>query len=495
MDCRSTTPPPPYSIFTITQKRIIVCLISFAATFSPLSSFIYFPAIGALSRSLDVSIGRINLTVTSYLIVAGLAPCVLGDLADNTGRRAVYILMMTIYCIANIGLALQSNWAALLILRMVQSAGSAATIALGYSLYGVVSDIVAPSERGGYVSGLVLGPNIATAIGPIVGGALTSYPGWRWIFWLLSILSGTCLFLLVMLLPETARLVVGNGSVQVSGIHPTVLSHFQTPRLPPSSEIAVVTEAGFTMSQEDNTKKHFRVPNPLRSWKLLWARDTALITLIFGVFYMNLSSLQASLSTLFINLYGITEIQAGLIYLPSGIGSCAGAYGAGAVLDHDYRTTARKHDMIPDARAENDISGFPIEKARFRSIWYFIGAAAVSVIGYGWALDFKVHIAIPLSLQFIIGLSTAVIFNMCGTLLVDVHPHSSSAAQAANSLVRAFLAGGGTAIVQTLLDSIGVGWTFTLFGTICLGCVGFAWFEWKYGKIWRDDIERNGGKR
>ena len=84
---------------------------------------------------------------------------------------------------------------------------------------------------------------------------------------------------------------------------------------------------------------------------------------------------------------------------------------------------------------------------------------------------------------------------MCGTLLVDVHPKSPSTAQAANSLVRAFLAGGGTALVQILLDSMGVGWTFTLFGVICMGCLGLAWLEWKYGKVWRDGMIRKGIER
>jgi MFS family permease len=73
-------------------------LISIAATFSPLSSFIFFPATNGLSQSLHVSVGRINLTITSYMIVAGLAPSILGDLADNIGRRIVYLLMMSILC-------------------------------------------------------------------------------------------------------------------------------------------------------------------------------------------------------------------------------------------------------------------------------------------------------------------------------------------------------------------------------------------------------------
>jgi sugar phosphate permease len=119
-----------YSVFTKREKHIAVFLITFAATFSPLSSFIFFPAINALSTSLKVSVEKINLTVTSYMIVAGLAPAIVGDLADMTGRRNVYLITLLIYAGANIGLALQNSWIALFLLRMMQSAGGAGMFAL-----------------------------------------------------------------------------------------------------------------------------------------------------------------------------------------------------------------------------------------------------------------------------------------------------------------------------------------------------------------------------
>lgn len=118
----------PYSRFTGWQKRLIVLLITFAATFSPLSSFIFFPAIKALSSSLAVSVEKINLTITSYMIVSGIAPALMGDIADMTGRRIVYLLTFSIYLAANIGLAVQSSWTALFLLRMLQSAGGSGAL-------------------------------------------------------------------------------------------------------------------------------------------------------------------------------------------------------------------------------------------------------------------------------------------------------------------------------------------------------------------------------
>lgn len=46
----SQDPPPPYHVFTRSRKLQIVCIVSLAAIFSPLSSSIYFPALGMISK-------------------------------------------------------------------------------------------------------------------------------------------------------------------------------------------------------------------------------------------------------------------------------------------------------------------------------------------------------------------------------------------------------------------------------------------------------------
>ncbi|KAF2671661.1 MFS general substrate transporter, partial [Microthyrium microscopicum] len=462
----------PYSAFTKSQKRMIVILITFAAGFSPISSFIFFPTINALSRDLHVSVEKINLTVTSYMIVAGIAPAVMGDMADMAGRRIVYLLTLAIYCGANIGLALQDSWPALFVLRMLQSAGGAAVIAIGY---GTVSDIAAPAERGGYVGIVLLGPNIALTIGPVLGGILTQHPSWRWTFWLLAITSGLCLTLMALLLPETSRFIVGNGSRPVSGLQGSIVSYIQQRKGRQQARGSQEDEKQIHYRPDEPAKRKLQIPNPFVSLKILFVRDAFLILSITGIYYMNFSCLQASLSTLMIKLHGYSELQAGLLYLPFGIGSILGAYCSGIIMDHDYKATAKAHGMTIDKRAGDDLSKFPIEKARFKSIWYFISLTGVCTIGYGWALQSRTHIAVPLTLQFIIGLTTALTFNICNTLLTDLHPKSPAAAQAANNIARASLAGAGLAFLQPMLDAVGIGWTFTFFGALCWGCLGFAW--------------------
>ena len=110
-----------YSVFTAAEKWCIVAMVSYAAWFSTLSSFIYYPAIHQLSQTFSVSVDKINLTVTSYMAVATVAPTLVGDTADVLGRRPVYAIALSLYIGANTAIVLANSYSALLGLRVLQA--------------------------------------------------------------------------------------------------------------------------------------------------------------------------------------------------------------------------------------------------------------------------------------------------------------------------------------------------------------------------------------
>jgi multidrug resistance protein len=201
---------PPHSAFSPRKRKFIVFMAAFAGFFSPLSANIYFPALNTLSKDLHVSSSLINLTLTSYMIFQGLAPTFFGDLADMAGRRPAYLIGFVIYIAACIGIACQDSYAALFVLRCLQSTGSSSTIALAS---GVIADVSTSAERGMYMGLVTLGPMVGPAIGPVLGGVLAQFLGWRSIFWFLAILAGVFMVPFVLAFPETARNVVGDGSI------------------------------------------------------------------------------------------------------------------------------------------------------------------------------------------------------------------------------------------------------------------------------------------
>ena len=72
-----------------------------------------------------------TLTITVYMIVQGITPTFWGSTSDVTGRRPVFVGTFIVYLIANIVLAVYTNYAELMVFRALQAAGSAATISIG----------------------------------------------------------------------------------------------------------------------------------------------------------------------------------------------------------------------------------------------------------------------------------------------------------------------------------------------------------------------------
>lgn len=154
---------PLYSSFTLWEKRLIVLGAALSAFFSPLTAQIYFPALNVLADAFHVSTSKINLTVTTYMIFQGVTPMFIGGLADTAGRRPAYVVCFVVYIAANIGVALCQNYASLLVLRCLQSAGSASTVALCQA---VVADVVTSAERGQYI-GITSIPMYASSPPPL----------------------------------------------------------------------------------------------------------------------------------------------------------------------------------------------------------------------------------------------------------------------------------------------------------------------------------------
>ena len=302
-----------YSIFSSSEKLGIVLLVAFAAIFSPLSSYLYFPALTAIAHDLRTNLSKINITITSYMVVSGFAPMVLCSMADQVGRRPVYLLMFFVYALANIGLALQTSFPALLILRMVQSAGGSATVGLGY---GVVGEITESSDRGFYMGILCVGPNTAPSLGPVLGGIIAQEGGWRWTFGFLAISGTLSILLIAVILPETARNIVGNGSLPMTWLNKSFWKFWQerTQRVLPATNQP-------HDSQHISARRRLVLPSPLESISICLCRDTAPVVLLNGVIYAEMKCLQASLSSSFIKTYHYTQLEAGLVYLPFGIAS------------------------------------------------------------------------------------------------------------------------------------------------------------------------------
>ena len=148
--------------------------------------------------------------------------------------------------------------------------------------------------------------NSAPSVGPVIAAALNASLGWRAIFWFLVVCSGTWLFALLLSLPETLRVIVGDGTVVTTVWHTVPFSCMRPETSNANAAVEISTQ---------RTKPRFD-----DFIKILGHKDKALVMSAIAILYMVWNCLQASLSTIFIRAYHFNSLQAGLIYIPFGVG-------------------------------------------------------------------------------------------------------------------------------------------------------------------------------
>lgn len=442
------------------------------ASVSTLGSNIYFPALPTIAHDLQVSGELVNLTVTSYLIFQGVSPSLWGPISDVKGRRIAYIGTLIVAVGACIGLAETKNYATLIVLRCLQSAGSASTIAIGS---GVVGDITTRADRGGYMGffqGITL---ISIAIGPIIGGVLAGSLGWRSIFWFMTAYSAVLLLLLSLLLPETLRSIVGNGSRVPDRFIAYPLTSYQrfTKVVWDADEIAI--------QQHIAARKRVDILGPLR---MLVSKQAAPIVFFFSVYFAVWQMSITAMSTLFKSRYGLTDFQTGLTFIANGAGSIIGTLATGKILDWDYRLVQQS---LSFETAEEEEYVFPLEKARLRFIPVFATIQCLSLLVFGWTIQYsdRVHIAVPIVTTFITGWMSVSTQSIVSTYMVDMFQDRSAAATASLNLARCCLAAAGSSAVLPMINGVGVGVAFTICVAIKAVASTGLFIQWKYGARWR----------
>ena len=397
--------------------------------------------------------------------------------SDGAGRRPAYNFCFIVYIAANIGLALQRDYAALLVLRCVQSAGSSGTVALAL---GVVADLVTSAERGEYVAYTSLTSIVGPIIGPIIGGVIAQYAGWWWIFWFLVIASTIFFVLIVLFLQETCRKVVGDGSIPPPPLNQNITDIVrQRNRLKRHHVVDPF--------QVESVRKnyHLAFPNPLSTLRIVTDKEAAIVLFCSGLIFACLYATTTAIPSQFGRIYGFDELKLGLVYIPFGSGGIISAFTTGRIVDWNYRRHAKRNGFPTEKSRQQDLTDFPIEKARLEIALPLLYSTVVGMIGFGWVLHFQTNLAGPLIFLFIFGFGVMAAFQVVQILMVDINPGDAAAATAANNLFRCLLGAGSTAVVIPIIDRLGIGWTYTLFGLVWIAFSPLLWVLIQYGPLWR----------
>ena len=136
-------------------------------------------ALPAIQKSLNASFSDLQWVVDAYALMLAALLLTTGSLADLFGRRLVFVTGLVIFSISSLASGLAGDPLLLNLARGAQGIGGAAMFSTSLALLGSTFQ---GRERGTAfgVWGAITG--LAVAIGPVVGGALTTGLSWRWIF-------------------------------------------------------------------------------------------------------------------------------------------------------------------------------------------------------------------------------------------------------------------------------------------------------------------------
>lgn len=282
---------------------------------------------------------------SAYLMASSSVMPIYGKLGDLFGRKRIMLFAVALFLVGSLACGLATSMETLIAARILQALGGGG---IGVSVFSINADLFAPRERARYQSYTSLVLMLSGAIGPTVGGAMTSWLGWRSIF-LINLPIG--LFVLAALAvmlppirPDRAPKIDYAGAALLAAVIASLVLWADGSELfggvfsPGGLAVAAfgaLCLAAFIMVER-------RAPEPVLPLSIFRSRSVALllfISTISGSVGIGLSNYWA----LFLqSAIGLSPSAAGLMFIPITAGIAVGSISAGRVMSRtgDYKPFA-----------------------------------------------------------------------------------------------------------------------------------------------------------
>jgi EmrB/QacA subfamily drug resistance transporter len=158
---------------------LILASVGLAQVLVTLDYFALAVAIPEMARDLDVSTTDIQWALTAYLISFAALMVAGGRIGDILGRKRTLLVGIVIFGAASLLCGLAADEYMLVACRVLQGVGAAILFPTSMAVVGTSFD---DEVRPRAIGAVVLVSTMGTALGPLVGGALTDALDWRWVF-------------------------------------------------------------------------------------------------------------------------------------------------------------------------------------------------------------------------------------------------------------------------------------------------------------------------
>lgn len=329
---------PPASNLTPKDIRAILIGLMLAILLGALDATIISVALPKMAAELQ-GIHLLAWVMSGYLIAMAVATPIYGKLGDLYGRRSVLSSAIILFLLASVACALAPSMPVLVGARILQGLGGGGLISVAQA---TIADVVSPRERGRYQAYISGAFAVASVSGPILGGVLTAYLSWRWVFWINLPIGLFALFISrramrKLHVPQLKRSVDYLGaallSVGLSAVLLTISRAGQqdVPGLDHNSlwmlAIAVACLGAFVWNAR-------RVPEPIVPLGLFRIRTMTLCCLILFIAFVELIALTVLVPLQLQMLTDAGADGAAWRLIPLSLGVPLGAYTSGRLMTH-----------------------------------------------------------------------------------------------------------------------------------------------------------------
>lgn len=161
----------------------LIVLLALLTALDAMAIDMYLPGMPQIAADLGVSAGRIQQTLSVFLVGLAIGQALYGPLLDRFGRRLPLLAGVAIFALGSVAAALAPSVEWLLAARFVQALGAAAGLVAPRA---IVADLCDVTESSRIFSLLMQIMMIAPILAPIMGGYLLGWGSWRLVFWVLA---------------------------------------------------------------------------------------------------------------------------------------------------------------------------------------------------------------------------------------------------------------------------------------------------------------------
>ena len=162
-----------------TSKRSVLVVATFAAFLTPFLGSAVNLALPSIGKDLGATAIGLGWVISSFILSSAMFLLPFGRMADIIGRKKIFTLGISLFTLSTFLIIFSGSITILIILRIFQ--GLASAMIFGTSL-AIITSVFPPGERGRAMGINVTAVYLGLSLGPVIGGLLTQYFGWRSIF-------------------------------------------------------------------------------------------------------------------------------------------------------------------------------------------------------------------------------------------------------------------------------------------------------------------------